>query len=40
VESMAVQQHENGYGVLETDIHKRVRAGAMPLQEPWHPERS
>ena len=37
---MAVQQHENVYGVLETDIHKRMRAGAMPRQEPWHPERS
>ena len=24
---MAVQQHENTYGVLETDIQKRVRAG-------------
>ena len=29
---MAVQQHENVYGVLETDIHKRMRAGAMPRQ--------
>ena len=37
---MAVQQHENVYGVLETDIHKRMRAGAMPRQEPWHAERS
>jgi len=27
---MAVQQHENTYGVLETDIQKRVRAGAQP----------
>src|SRR5437667_8191672 len=27
---MAVQQHENAYGVLETDIQKRMRAGAMP----------
>jgi Protein of unknown function (DUF3467) len=27
---MAVQQHENTYGVLETDIQKRVRAGAGP----------
>ena len=27
---MAVQQHENTYGVLETDIQKRVRAGAAP----------
>src|SRR5215469_8678528 len=27
---MAVQQHENTYGVLETDIQKRVRAGATP----------
>jgi len=26
---MAVQQHENTYGVLETDIQKRVRPGAM-----------
>jgi hypothetical protein len=25
---MAVQQHENMYGVLETDIQKRVRVGA------------
>jgi hypothetical protein len=25
---MAVQQHEGVYGVLETDIQKRVRAGA------------
>jgi len=37
---MAVQQHENVYGVLETDIHKRMRASAMPRQEPWHAERS
>src|SRR5262245_49255718 len=27
---MAVQQHENTYGVLETDIQKRVRAAAQP----------
>ncbi|HLJ96211.1 MAG TPA: DUF3467 domain-containing protein [Gemmataceae bacterium] len=27
---MAVQQHENTYGVLETDIQKRMRAGAQP----------
>src|SRR4029077_20481232 len=27
---MAVQQHENAYGVLETDIQKRMRSGAMP----------
>ncbi len=27
---MAVQQHENMYGVLETDIQKRVRQGAVP----------
>jgi hypothetical protein len=28
---MAVQQHENAYGVLETDIQKRMRPGAgMP----------
>lgn len=27
---MAVQQHENAYGVLETDIQKRMRAGAQP----------
>ena len=26
---MAVQQHENTYGVLETDIQKRVRQGAQ-----------
>jgi hypothetical protein len=26
---MAVQQHENMYGVLETDIQKRIRAGAV-----------
>jgi hypothetical protein len=25
---MAVQQHEGVYGVLETDVQKRVRAGA------------
>ena len=25
---MAVQQHEGAYGVLETDIQKRLRAGA------------
>ena len=25
---MAVQQHENTYGVLETDVQKRVRQGA------------
>src|SRR5436309_15214770 len=27
--TMAVQQHENAYGVLETDIQKRVRQGAQ-----------
>ena len=27
---MAVQQHENAYGVLETDIQKRMRPGAQP----------
>jgi hypothetical protein len=27
---MAVQQHENMYGVLETDIQKRVRPGMQP----------
>ena len=27
---MAVQQHENVYGVLETDIQKRVRASQRP----------
>jgi hypothetical protein len=27
---MAVQQHENTYGVLETDIQKRMRASAQP----------
>src|SRR5438477_6444603 len=26
---MAVQQHENTYGVLETDVQKRVRAAAQ-----------
>src|SRR5437870_12373330 len=26
---MAVQQHENSYGVLETDVQKRVRQGAQ-----------
>jgi hypothetical protein len=31
---MAVQQHENVYGVLETDIQKRIRAGARPGQRP------
>jgi hypothetical protein len=33
---MAVQQHENAYGVLETDIQKRIRAGAM-AQRPGAP---
>lgn len=28
---MALQQHENTYGVLEIDVGKRVRAGAKPL---------
>ncbi len=28
---MALQQHENTYGVLEIDVGKRVRAGARPL---------
>jgi hypothetical protein len=27
---MAVQQHENTYGVLETDITKRAQKGAQP----------
>lgn len=27
---MAVQQHENTYGVLETDIQKRARQSAQP----------
>src|SRR6266436_4859646 len=27
---MAVQQHENTYGVLETDIQKRMRSSAQP----------
>ena len=27
---MAVQQHENMYGVLETDIQKRMRTGGGP----------
>src|ERR1700694_3801455 len=27
---MAVQQHENVYGVLETDIQKRVRSSQRP----------
>ena len=27
---MAVQQHENTYGVLETDIQKRARQSATP----------
>jgi hypothetical protein len=31
---MAVQQHENMYGVLETDIQKRVRPG---MQQPPRP---
>jgi hypothetical protein len=26
---LATQQHENTYGILETDIQKRVRAGAQ-----------
>jgi len=25
---MAVQQHENAYGILETDIKKRTRSGS------------
>ncbi len=33
---MAVQQHENMYGVLETDIQKRVRAGGA---RPGGPQR-
>ena len=28
---MAVQQHENVYGVLEVDVQKRVRTAPMPL---------
>src|SRR5438128_12659170 len=31
---MAVQQHENVYGVLETDIQKRVRTAGTPQQRP------
>ncbi len=31
---MAVQQHENVYGVLETDVQKRVRPGARLGQRP------
>jgi Protein of unknown function (DUF3467) len=31
---MAVQQHENMYGVLETDIQKRVRTTGGPMQRP------
>ena len=31
---MAVQQHENVYGVLETDIQKRVRTTGTPQQRP------
>src|SRR5438132_14363959 len=31
---MAVQQHENTYGVLETDIQKRVRTTGGPMQRP------
>ena len=29
---MAVQQHENVYGVLETDIQKRVRQAGQPAR--------
>jgi hypothetical protein len=36
---MAVQQHENTYGVLETDIQKRVRQGAMGPPRPGMPPR-
>ena len=31
---MAVQQHENVYGVLETDIQKRVKAAPQPGPRP------
>ena len=31
---MAVQQHENVYGVLETDVQKRIRPGLRPAQRP------
>ena len=31
---MAVQQHENVYGVLEIDIQKRVRASQPPRMAP------
>jgi len=31
---MAVQQHENVYGVLETDIQKRVRQAGQPARPP------
>jgi hypothetical protein len=36
---MAVQQHENTYGVLETDIGKRVRPGAQPRLGAGQPPR-
>jgi hypothetical protein len=31
---MAVQQHENAYGVLETDIQKRMRTSGLPPLPP------
>jgi hypothetical protein len=34
---MAVQQHENAYGVLETDIQKRARSGGRPGGQPAMP---
>jgi hypothetical protein len=36
---MAVQQHENMYGVLETDIQKRVRPGAQQFRPGTLPPR-
>ncbi|MFN4258263.1 MAG: DUF3467 domain-containing protein [Gemmataceae bacterium] len=32
--SMALQQHESVYGVLEVDIQKRMRGGARPAGRP------
>ncbi len=31
--SMTVQRHEQMFGVLETDVQRRVRPGAMPQQQ-------
>jgi len=31
---MTIQRHEAMFGVLETDVQKRVQPGAMPRQQP------